>query len=131
MTDTVHIPVADGGPAVRDVMLREARAVGPSTLVAEVRETFANPRVKLLLVTDGERFLGTLGPDDLPDNDDGAIEAYVRADAPRVGPDDPVARALELLEANGLSRLPVVDANDRLQGLVCFNRDHSAFCVSP
>jgi len=131
MTDTVHIPVDEAGPAVRDVMLREARAVGPATTLAEVRETFANPRVKLLLVTDGERFLGTLGPDDVPDGDEGTIDAYVRADAQRVGPDDPVERALELVEASGATRIPVVDASDRLQGLVCFNRDHSAFCVSP
>jgi len=27
--------------------------------------------------------------------------------------------------------IPVVDASDRLQGLVCFNRSHAAFCVSP
>jgi hypothetical protein len=42
-----------------------------------------------------------------------------------------VAAALELVEASGLSRIPVVDDGDRLQGLVCFNREHAAFCVSP
>jgi CBS domain-containing protein len=131
MTSTVHIPVAEAGPAVRDVMLRKARAVGPATTVAEVRETFANPRVKLLLVADGERFLGTLSPDDLPAGADGTIEAHVRADAPRLAPEDPVARAVELVAASGATRVPVVDASDRLQGLVCFNRAHSAFCVSP
>ncbi|HET6550944.1 MAG TPA: CBS domain-containing protein [Solirubrobacter sp.] len=131
MTDTVHIPVADAGPAVRDIMLREARAVGPDTPVADVRETFANPKVKLLLVTDGERFLGTIGRDDLPAGDGGTIEAHVRADAPRVSPDEPVARALELVEATGLSRIPVVGDGERLQGLVCFNAEHAAFCVSP
>ncbi len=131
MTDTVNIPVAEAGPTVGDVMLREARAVGPSTPVAEVRETLANPRVKLLLVTDGERFLGTLGPDDLPAGAAGTIEPYVNADAARVSPDDPVARALELVESTGSSRIPVVDASDRLQGLVCFNRAHESFCVSP
>jgi CBS domain-containing protein len=130
MTDTVHIPVADAGPAVSDVMLREARAVGPATPVAEVRATFANPKVKLLLVTDGERFLGTLAPGDLPDDDGGTIEAHVRSDAPRVAPEDPLERAIELLEAEQTSRIPVVDESDRLQGLVCFNREHSAFCVA-
>jgi CBS domain-containing protein len=130
MTDTVHIPVADAGPAVRDIMLREARSVGPDTPVADVRATFANPKVKLLLVADGERFLGTLGPGDLPAGDDGTIAAHVRGYAPRVTPDEPVARALELVEATGLSRIPVVDG-ERLQGLVCFNREHAAFCVSP
>ena len=131
MTSTVHIPIAEAGPHVSDVMLREARAVGPATTVAEVRETFANPRVKLLLVTDGERFLGTLSPDDLPASAGGTIEAHVRADAQRLAPVDPIERALELVEASGATRIPVVDASDRLQGLVCFNGAHSAFCVSP
>jgi CBS domain-containing protein len=131
MTDTVHIPAAEAGPAVRDVMLREARAVGPATTVAHVRETFANPKVKLLLVTDGERFLGTLGPDDLPAGADGTIEAYVNAEAERVRPDEPVARALELVESRGLSRIPVVDEADRLLGLVCWNTQYSVFCASP
>lgn len=131
MTSTVHIPIADAGPHVSDVMLREARAVGPSTPVAEVRETFANPRVKLLLVTDGERFLGTLSPDDLPAGAGGTIEAHVRADTQRLAPGDPIGRALELVEESGATRIPVVDASDRLQGLVCFNSAHSSFCTSP
>jgi CBS domain-containing protein len=131
MTDTVHIPAAEAGPAVSDVMLREARAVGPATTVAQVRETFSNPKVKLLLVTDGERFLGTLGPDDLPADADGTIEPYVNAEAERVRPDEPVARALELVESRGLNRIPVVDDADRLQGLVCWNTEYSVFCASP
>ena len=131
MTDTVHIPIAEAGPTVGDVMLREARAIGPETPAAEVRETFANPKVKLLLVTDGERFLGTLSPDDLPAGAEGPVGPHVRADAPRVAPEDTVQHALELLDADGASRLPVVDAGDRLQGLVCLNRGHDVFCTSP
>jgi CBS domain-containing protein len=131
MTDTRHIPIAEAGPAVRDVLLREARAVPPDTPVGEVRETFANPRVKLLLVADGDRFLGTIGPDDLPESGDGTIAAHVRADAPRVGPDDGVETALRLVEETGSVRIPVVDGDGRLAGLVCFNRSRNAFCASP
>ena len=127
----MQIPIAEAGPHVSDVMLRDARAVEPSTPVAEARETFANPRVKLLLVTDGERFLGTLSADDLPARAGGTIEAHVRADAQRLAPGDPIERALELAEASGAIRIPVVDASDRLHGLVCFNGAHSAFCTSP
>ena len=50
MTSTRHIPLAAAGPTVRDVMLAEARTIPPDTPVEQVRETFANPRVKLLLV---------------------------------------------------------------------------------
>ena len=131
MSSTVHIPIDEAGPTVNDVMMRGAETVGPATPLAQARETFVSPRKKLLLVTDGERFLGTLTPDDVPPDGDGPIEPHVRADTSRLSPDDPVARALEIYEAEGLTRIPVVDAGDRLQGLVCFNRSHSAFCVYP
>ena len=55
----------------------------------------------------------------------------MRADTPRVAPEDPVAKALELVETQGMTRIPVVDASDRLQGLVCFNTSHDAFCIYP
>lgn len=131
MTSTRHIPIPEAGPAVRDVLLREARAVAPDTPVSEVRETFANPRVKLLLVADGERFLGTLAPDDLPAAGDGTIAAHVRQDAPRLSADDGVDEALKLVRDTGASRIPVVDADGRLEGLVCFNHARNVFCASP
>jgi hypothetical protein len=31
----------------------------------------------------------------------------------------------------GLVRIPVVDGDGRLEGLVCFNRSRNAFCASP
>ena len=130
MSSTIHIPVDEAGPNVSDVMMREAESVGPDMPLAEAR-AFFTPRKKLLLVTDGERFLGTLTPDDVPAEGDGPIEPHVRADTPRVAPEDPVARALEIVETTGMTRIPVVDASDRLQGLVCFNASHEAFCIYP
>jgi CBS domain-containing protein len=130
MSGTVHIPLARAGETVKEVMMREPRAVGPDTTLAEVRETFANPGVKLMLVTDGERFLGTLSRDDVPAEGDGPIAPHVRPDTPHVGPDDPINAALALVESHGMTRIPVV-ADDRLHGLVCFNKRHSAFCVYP
>ncbi len=127
MSSTRHIPLDAAGPAVRDVMLAEARAIRPDTPVGDARETFANPRVKLLLVADGDRFLGTLAPGDVPE--DGTIAAGVDASTPRLRPDDAISRALELLEHT--SRVPVVGEDGRLYGLVCLNRSKSAFCASP
>ena len=127
MSSTEHIPLDEAGPLVRDVMLAEARTIGPDTPVEVVRETFANPHVKLLLVTEGDRFLGTVGRDGLPES--GTIGPAVDAGAPSVRPDDAVPRALELLEH--ADRVPVVDEDGRLHGLVCLNRRRSAFCASP
>ena len=131
MSGTVHIPVDEAtGSTVRDVMLRDARAVGPATPMSEVRDTFSSPSVKLMLVTDGERFVGTLGRDDLPAEGDGPIEPHVRADRPSLSPDDPVEEALALVREQGMTRIPVVEG-DQLLGLVCFNKSHEAFCVYP
>ncbi len=112
---------------MRDVMLAKPRTVAPDTPVDEVRETFAHPSVKLLLVAEGDRFLGTLAPDDVPAT--GTIEPAIVTTAPSLRPDDSIARALELLEHT--SRVPVVDGDGRLHGLVCLNRGRSAFCASP
>lgn len=127
MSSTRHIPLDQAGPTVADVMLAEARTISKDTPVEQVRETFANPRVKLLLVADGDRFLGTLGPDDLPGQ--GTIEPAVDTHVERLLPTDSIARALELL--GNTSRVPVVGEDGRLHGLVCLNRSKSAFCASP
>jgi CBS domain-containing protein len=131
MSGTVHIPLEQaGGSAVRDVMMLEPRSVGPDTPISEVRDTFASPSVKLMLVTDGERFLGTLDREDLPAEGDGPIAPHVRADRPSLRPDDPVDKALALVNEQGMTRIPVAEG-DQLLGLVCFNKSHSAFCVYP
>jgi CBS domain-containing protein len=130
MSSTIHIPVDEAGPTVSDVMMREAESVGPDMPLADAR-AFFTPRKKLLLVTDGGRFLGTLTPDDLPESGDGAIGPHVNADPPRVTPDDPVSAAMALVEGEGMTRIPVVDASHQLQGMVCFNRSHEAFCIYP
>ena len=127
MGSTRHIPLDQAGPTVADVMLAEARTIAKDTPVEAVRETFENPSVKLLVVTDGERFLGTLAPDAVPET--GTIEPAVDMQAPCLRPHDGIPRALELLEHT--SRVPVVDEDGRLHGLVCLNRGKSAFCASP
>ena len=129
MSSTIHIPVDEAGPTVSDVMMREAESVGPDMPLAEAR-AFFTPRKRLLLVTEGDRFLGTLTPADLPDADDGAIGPHVNAKAQRVTPDDPVSAAMALVEGEGMTRITVVDG-ERLQGMVCFNRSHEAFCIYP
>jgi CBS domain-containing protein len=126
---TRNIPMADAGPSAADVMLRDPRAVPPSTTVAEARETFENPRVRLLLVADGDRFLGAVTREHVDGVDGAATLEGLVADAALVRPEDPVDRVVELLETDGGDRLPVVDGDGTLIGLVCFNRRHGHFCV--
>jgi CBS domain-containing protein len=127
---TRNVPLADAGPRVADVMLRAPRAVPPETTVAEARATFENPRVRLLLVARGERFLGSVTRADVGPAVAGAdtLGQLTGRDA-RVRPGDSVASAVELLDAAQADRLPVVEGDGTLVGLVCFNRKHGHFCV--
>jgi CBS domain-containing protein len=127
---TDHLPLRDAGPAVRDAMMFEPRATPASTSLAQARETFANPHVNLLVVVQEDgRFAGTLTRDGLPADGDGPVGDYADPAAPRIAPDAPVAEAVELLDGTGANRLPVVDEDGVLQGLVCWDRSGQRFCV--
>ena len=128
---TRNVPLTDAGPQVADVMLRAPRTVAPETTVGQARETFANPRVRLLLVARAGRFLGAITRDSIPDDaaDELALGTLAQADGDRVAPQDPVTRAVELLDARQTERLPVVADDGAIVGLVCFNRKHGHFCV--
>jgi CBS domain-containing protein len=89
--------------------------------------------VHLVLVVDADsRFAGTVIRDDLPAGapDDAPIADVARSDAPRVDPAAPIAQAVEMLEAAGATRLPVVDGDGVLRGLVCWDRSGAHFCVN-
>jgi CBS domain-containing protein len=111
-------------------MLRGPRTLGPDSTVADARRAFENPRERLLLVARGDAFLGAIGREALGPElaADTTLGQLVR-DSPRVGPDDSVADALALLDADEGERLPVVAPDGRLVGLVCFNRRQGHFCV--
>jgi len=128
---TDHLALRDAGPAVRDAMMFEPRSTPADTTLAAARETFSNPRVKLLLVVDGDRFLGTLTREDLPAEGDGRIGDLVRADSARIDPGAAVADAVAMLDGTGTNRLPVVDDDGTLLGLVCWDRAGQRFCVDP
>ena len=87
--------------------------------------------MKLLLVTDDGRFLGTITRDDLPAEGDGEIGDFVNAEAPRIDPEAPVIAAVDMLEGTGGNRLPVVDEGGTLLGLVCWDASGRQFCVDP
>jgi len=128
---TRNVPLQSAGPHVEDVMLRAPRTVAPETTVGEARATFENLRVRLLLVARGDVFLGAITRESLPDDaaDDQPLDALAEDDGALVAPGDPVARAVELLEARQTERLPVVAHDGAIVGLVCFNRRHGHFCI--
>jgi CBS domain-containing protein len=127
---TRNVPVSEAGSRVEDVMLREPRTLSPDATVAEARKAFENPRERLLLLARDGAFVGAVSREAL--TEDLAADATLETLAVhgrRVTPDDSVARALELLEAGGGERLPVVADDGSLVGLVCFNARRGVFCV--
>lgn len=125
-----NIPLAEAGPTVADVMLRAPRTLAPGATVADARAAFANPRERLVLVADGPRFLGTVLREQVADGPgDAGLDGLYDPGAGRVGPDEPVSRALAALDAADADRLPVVREDGTLVGLVCLNRRHGHFCA--
>ena len=129
---TDHLPLAQAGPTVGYAMMRTPRATPAATPLAQARETFANRHVDLLVVVEEDgRFAGTLARDAVPAAGDGPVRDFVDPDAPRIGPDAPVADAVAILDGAGGNRLPVVDEDGMLRGLVCWDRSGARFCVDP
>jgi CBS domain-containing protein len=128
---TRNVPLESAGERVQDVMLREPRTVAPETTVGQAREMFANPRVRLLLVAREGAFVGAVTRESLPADAAGdlPLAGLAHDHETVIAPEDPVARAVALLEVRDTDRLPVVAGDGSIVGLVCFNRKHGHFCV--
>jgi CBS domain-containing protein len=116
---------------VHEVMAGSPKTLPAETTVGELRELFANPKVRLALLADGDHFAGALERDTIPDDVDGDKPAreFARTDIPTVRPDAPVDEALEVMNADGRRRLVVLDADgSTLRGLLCLTSDRSGFC---
>ncbi len=126
-----NVPVGEVGPLVRDVMLTEPDTVPATMTVREARLLLGSPRMRMLLVADGDRLLGAITRERLEAESDGDLALSRLADprSPRIGPEEDVEQALRMLEAGDTERLAVVGGGDRLLGLVCFNRRKRHFCV--
>ena len=113
---------------VADVMLAQPKTLPSSATVADAREIFAHhPSVQMLLIADGDRFLGALT--ELPDDADDQLPALVYADAQpdSLAPDASAAEAFERTAANPYRRVVVLDG-DSLVGLVCLDQTRTRFC---
>ena len=126
-----NVPVAEVGPLARDVMLRSPDTVPADMTVGAARGLLESPRLRMLLVAEGDRLIGAVARERLETEADGELTLGRLADpdTPRVRPDETVEYVLGLLEAADTERLPVVDDDDRLLGLVCFNRGKHHFCL--
>lgn len=126
-----NVPTASAGPLVRDAMLRAPDTLAPTVTVAQARPLLQSPKLRLLLVADGDQFRGAIPREALTDQLDGAMTLgeLARTHQTTIAPDERLERALALLDEQDSERLPVVADGNRLVGLVCFNREKGHLCV--
>lgn len=114
------------GPKVHEVMTDRPRCVTPETLVSEAAQLMETDDIGSLPVLDGERLTGVITDRDI------VIRAVARGKDPRGMPvkevasselvtihaNDDLADALRLMASQQVRRLPVVDEDNRLVGIL-------------
>ena len=114
-----------------DLMLPDPKTLGADASGAEVRDLLANPKVQLVLLTDGRAFKGAVThvpPDAEPG--DPAL-AYIDPGAETISPFASADEAFERTAAAPNRRVIVLDDDRNLLGLLCLNQSRSGFCGVP
>lgn len=111
--------------AVKEVMSRDVQVISPDATLAEASRRMRDGDFGMMPVGENDRMVGAISDRDIA----------VRAVARGLGPDskvrevmstgicwayddDPVARAAEIMSANQIRRLPIVNHDKRLVGIV-------------
>jgi|SoiMethySBSTD1v2_1073268.scaffolds.fasta_scaffold874592_1 CBS domain-containing protein len=114
------------GTNVKDVMTTRPRAVTPDTELSQVAELMASEDIGVIPVVKEDRLLGLITDRDI------VVRAVAKGKDPRgmpvsevateevvaVGADDDLSNALRLMAHYQVRRLPVVDSDNRLIGVV-------------
>jgi CBS domain-containing protein len=115
---------------VRDVVHAKLSAVQASATIAEVRAYFAasTSRRQAFVVEDG-RYVGSLTPAALEGVEDDRTAADV-ADrgGPTIGLDAPATTGRDLALLTDRRRVPVLDEDGKLVGVVAVTGDLTSFC---
>lgn len=114
------------GTKVRDVMADRPRCVSPDTPVSEAARLMKTEDVGSLPVLEGERLTGVLTDRDIvvravaeeKDPRGMPVREVASSDLVTIGPDEDLSDALKLMATYQVRRLPVVDEEDRLVGVV-------------
>jgi CBS domain-containing protein len=114
---------------VAEVTHSRFSVLGPGTRVGEAQAWFDDSTShRMALLADDGRFLGFVLPQDVAGADPvGALVDYARRE-PTVAPGEPAARGEELALQTDARRVPVVDADGRLLGIVAVTTDLQGFC---
>jgi CBS domain-containing protein len=125
----VRIDEADG-LTVADITHTRFGALPATATVGEVRAWFAQSASRrLAFIADGERYLGSLTPEDVADGAQAEQPAVtVAQNGPTVAPDAPATTGRDLALLTDSRRVPVVDREGHLLGVVAVTGDLQSFC---
>jgi CBS domain-containing protein len=115
---------------VADVVHRKFSALPADATVGDVRAWFAaSSSRRMAFLADGERYAGSLMPADVDgDVDPARPAAEVAHDGPTVLADAPASEGEQLALQTDARRVPAVDRDGRLLGVVSVTEDLQAFC---
>jgi CBS domain-containing protein len=114
------------GTKVREVMTDRPRCVTPDTPVSEAARLMKSEDVGSLPILDGERLTGIVTDRDIvlqavaeeKDPRGMPVREVASQDLVTVGQDEDLSEALNRMASNQVRRIPVVDEDDRLVGIV-------------
>jgi CBS domain-containing protein len=118
------------GLTVADVIHARFTALPASATIGEVRDWFAasDSRRMAFLAAD-ERYAGSVAREHVDgDLDPAAPATDVAQQGPTVLPDDPATHGQHVALQTAARRVPVVDRDGRLLGVVSVTKDLQAFC---
>jgi len=111
---------------VSDVMTPDPRSVRPTDTLQAAAQAMDDLNVGVLPVCEEDRLIGMLTDRDIvvrstaagQDPRRATVADAMTAMAHSVNEDDPVLEAVRMMKEHQLRRVPVLDANDRLTGII-------------
>jgi CBS domain-containing protein len=115
-----------GGPKVREVMTASPRCVKPETPVVEAARLMKSEDVGSLPILEGEKVTGIVTDRDIvlqavaegKDPSGMPVREVASRDLVTVSQDEDLSEALKRMVSYQVRRIPVVDEDDRLVGIV-------------
>jgi Mg/Co/Ni transporter MgtE len=119
-----------GELSVADVLHKRFSALPADATAGEVRAWFEqSSHRRMAFLADGDTYRGSLARDDVGDGVEAERPAVdVAHRGPTVAPDDSARAACELALQTDAHRVPVVDRDGRLLGVVAVTEDLLGFC---
>jgi len=106
-----------------DVMSRDLKCLAPTDTMRAVFELLRVSRISGAPVVEGDSLVGIISQEDLmrafaDDEQNAPIRKYMTSNVITVKSYEPVIKALEIFARTKIGRLPVVDENEKLVGMI-------------